>query len=99
MAWALRRFPVSPVFGSGEYQVQPIYAEDLAAQAVAAGSQIGNSVADAAGPETFTFEELLRLLASAVGCPGPAGAYGAVPGLCYDPAGWPAAAGRGTDHR
>ena len=67
MAWALRRFPVFPVFGSGEYQVQPIYAEDLATKAVAAGSQIGNSVADAAGPETFTFEELLRLLASAVG--------------------------------
>ena len=41
--------------------------EDLAAQAVAAGSQIENSVADAAEPETFTFEELLRLLASGVG--------------------------------
>ena len=34
MARALRRFPVFPVFGGGEYQVQPIYAEDLAAQAV-----------------------------------------------------------------
>ena len=67
MAWALRRFPVFPVFGDGDYQVQPIYAEDLAAQAVAAGSQRENSVADAAGPETFSFEELLRLLASAVG--------------------------------
>ena len=30
MAWALRRFPVSPVFGNGDYKVQPIYAEDLA---------------------------------------------------------------------
>ena len=67
MAWALRRFPVFPVFGRGDYQVQPIYAEDLAAQAVATGCQVENSVADAAGPETFTFEELLRLLASAVG--------------------------------
>ena len=43
-----------------------IYAEDLAALAVAAGSQSENTVADAAGPDTFTFEELLRLLASAV---------------------------------
>ena len=60
MAWALRRFPVFPVFGDGGYRVQPIYAEDLAAQAVAAGCQVENSVADAAGPETFTFEELLR---------------------------------------
>ena len=67
MAWALRRFPVFPVFGRGDYQVQPIYAEDLATQAVAVGSGSENSVADAAGPETFSFEELLRLLASAVG--------------------------------
>ena len=41
MAWALRRFPVFPVFGNGDYQVQPIYAEDLAAQAVDAGSRRG----------------------------------------------------------
>ena len=38
MAWALRRFPVFPVYGSGDYPVQPIYVEDLAAQAVEAGS-------------------------------------------------------------
>ena len=67
VAWALRRFPVFPVFGRGEYQVQPIFAEDLAAQTVAAGSRSESFVADAAGPETFTFEELLRLLASVVG--------------------------------
>ena len=67
MAWALRRFPVFPVFGKGDYQVQPVYAEDLAAQAVAAGFRSDSFVADAAGPETFTFEELLGLLASAVG--------------------------------
>ena len=34
MAWALRRFPVFPVFGKGDYPVQPIFAGDLAAQAV-----------------------------------------------------------------
>ena len=67
MAWALRRFPVFPVFGDGDYKVQPIYAEDLAGQAVDAGSRGDNFVADAAGPDTFTFEELLRVLASAVG--------------------------------
>ena len=66
MTWALRRFPVFPVFGNGEYPVQPVYAEDLAAQAVAAGSDRDSFVADVAGPETFTFEELLRLLASGV---------------------------------
>ena len=67
MAWALRRFPVFPVFGKGDYRVQPIFVKDLVAQAVAAGAQGDNFVADAAGPERFTFEELLHLLASAVG--------------------------------
>ena len=64
MAWALRRFPVFPVYGNGDYPLQPVYVEDLAAQAVEAGSQSENSVADAAGPDTFSFEALLRLLAS-----------------------------------
>ena len=67
MAWALRRFPVFPVFGKGDYRVQPIFAKDLVAQAVAAGAQGENLIADAAGPERFTFEELLHVLASAVG--------------------------------
>ena len=67
MAWALRRFPVFPVFMRGDYRVQPIHAGDLAALAVAAGSGNASFVADAAGSDTFTFEELLRLLASAVG--------------------------------
>ena len=67
MAWALRRFPVFPVYGNGDYPVQPVYAEDVAAQAVEAGAQSENSVADAAGPDTFSFEALLRLLASTTG--------------------------------
>ena len=67
MAWALRRFPVFPVYGNGGYLVQPVYVEDLATQAVEAGSQGESSVADAAGPDTFSFEALLRLLASSMG--------------------------------
>ena len=45
----------------------PKSAEGLAAHAVEAGSRGESLIAGAAGPETFTFEELLRLLASAVG--------------------------------
>ena len=66
MAWALRRFPVFPVFGNGDHPVQPIYAEELASQAVAAGSRNDSFVAAAAGPDIFTVEEFLRRLASAV---------------------------------
>ena len=66
-AWALRRFPVFPVFGKGDYPVRPIYAGDLAALAVEAGSRDESCTIDAAGPEAFTFQELLRLLAGSVG--------------------------------
>ena len=67
MAWALRRFPFYPVFGKGDYPVQPVYAGDVAAQAVEAGSHAESSIADAAGPETFSYEAMVRLIASAVG--------------------------------
>ena len=67
IAWALRRFPVFPVYGSGDCPVRPVFADDLAAPAVEAGSLEGNSISEAAGPETFSFEELIHLLASAMG--------------------------------
>ncbi|MDE2990354.1 MAG: NAD(P)H-binding protein [Chloroflexota bacterium] len=67
IAWALRRFPVFPVYGGGDYPVQPVYAGDLATQAVAAGSHGGNSVSDAAGPDTMSFASLLRLVTTGLG--------------------------------
>ena len=67
MAWVLRRFPVFPVSGRGDYKVQPIYDDDLADQAVDAGSRTENFVSDFVGPEPFTFDELLRVLATGVG--------------------------------
>ncbi len=66
MVWALRHFPVFPVFGRGDYPVQPLYTEDMAAFGMDAGSWGESLVAAAAGPDTFAFEELLQLLASAV---------------------------------
>ena len=97
MAWALWRFPVFPVFGRGDYHVQPVYAEDVAALAVDAGSRTDSCIADAAGPETFTFDELLQLLASSMGARVRLVHTPAVPGLRYDPAGRPDAARRGAD--
>ncbi len=67
MAWAIRRFPFFPIVGSGDYLVRPIYVDDLAALAVAEASRTGDTVTDAVGPETLTFEALLHLLAAAVG--------------------------------
>jgi uncharacterized protein YbjT (DUF2867 family) len=64
IAWLLRHFPVFPIFGSGQYRLQPIYVEDMADIVVNAGQHNDNSVIDAVGPDIFTFEELVRLIAS-----------------------------------
>lgn len=67
IAWCLRRFPVFGVFGDGKYRVQPIYAEDLAKVAIEAGYSNENMVIDAAGPEIFTFEKMVRLIKDRIG--------------------------------
>ena len=67
IAWALRRFPVFPIYGSGEYPVQPVYVDDVAALAVEAGSKSHDSTVDAAGPDTYSFEALVRLFVSRMG--------------------------------
>jgi NADH dehydrogenase len=63
----LRRLPVFMVPGSGEYRLQPVFVEDVARIAVEAGGASGNLTVDAVGPETFRFDELVRLIAATVG--------------------------------
>ena len=62
----VRKFPVFAVFGSGNYQIQPIFVEDVAEIAVNAGHSNENMVIDAIGPEIYTFDELVRLIASKI---------------------------------
>ena len=66
IAWLLRRFPVFVVPGAGDYRLQPVFVEDLADLAVAAGQQHDNIIIDAVGPETFTFEDLARRIATTI---------------------------------
>lgn len=67
IAWLLRRFPVFIVPGDGSYLVQPVSAGDTARICVEAARAEQNVVIDAAGPETFAFEELVALVRAAVG--------------------------------
>jgi len=62
IAWLLRRFPFFAIPGNSDCRMQPIFVEDLAEMMVHAGSQCGNTIDDAAGPETYTFEDLLRMM-------------------------------------
>ena len=79
IAWMLRRFPVFGVFGDGNYQLQPIFVDDLARLAVEAAGSTENLVVDAIGPETFTYRELVSVIGRAIGRPRPV--IGMAPGL------------------
>lgn len=71
IAWMLRRLPVFGVFGRGDYRLQPVFVGDLAELAVELAQQRQNTVVDAVGPETFTFDELIRLIRQRVGSRAP----------------------------
>lgn len=62
IAWILRRLPVFGVFGDGNYCIQPIYVDDLAALAVKQGQQRQNTIINAIGPETFTYREMVQTI-------------------------------------
>jgi uncharacterized protein YbjT (DUF2867 family) len=67
IAWLLRHLPLFVVPGSAGYTLQPVAAEDVAELAVTAGLETEPTVLDAAGPDIFSFEELVRLVREAVG--------------------------------
>jgi NADH dehydrogenase len=67
IAWILRRCPLFLVPGDGRYELQPVSVRDTARLAVDAGFRDDPVVLDAAGPERFPFEDLVQLLAQAVG--------------------------------
>ena len=59
-----RIFPFFPIFGSGMYRLQPVYVDDLAQIAIASAAESRSITVDALGPETFTFQDFARLMAS-----------------------------------
>ena len=71
IAWLLRRFPVFGQIGDGQYKIQPVHVDDLAALAVEAGGRSDNLIWDAVGPDIFTFDELVRLVGEKIGSPKP----------------------------
>lgn len=71
IAWLLRRFPVFGQIGNGQYRLQPIFVDDLAALAVEAGSRADSFTCDAVGPDIFTFDEMVRLIGRTIGAPRP----------------------------
>jgi uncharacterized protein YbjT (DUF2867 family) len=67
IAWLLRHLPVFAIGGDGGYRIQPVMVGDVARLAAEAGRGTEDTTIDAAGPDIFTFEELVRLIAAEVG--------------------------------
>ena len=67
IAWFLRRFPFFAVPGDGDYPVQPVHVEDVAEAAVSAVAGNENTIQDCVGPEVYTYEQLVRLIAGCIG--------------------------------
>jgi uncharacterized protein YbjT (DUF2867 family) len=67
IAWILRRMPLFVVPGDGRYLVQPVHVDDLARICLRAAHGRGGVIMDAAGPDTMSFEELVRAIRDALG--------------------------------
>jgi len=59
--------PIFGLFGAGEYRLQPVYVDDVAALAIALAGESDNRVVDAVGPETYAYRDMVRLIARTIG--------------------------------
>jgi len=66
IAWLLRHLPVFAIPGDGRYRLQPMHVKDHARLLVDVGSQTADVVIDSAGPEIFTFDEMVHVLRRAM---------------------------------
>jgi uncharacterized protein YbjT (DUF2867 family) len=63
----LRHMPVFPMFGHGETRLQPAYVEDVAEAIIRVlRAPAARQPYELAGPRVYTYQELLRIIASSV---------------------------------
>src|SRR5256885_3545308 len=67
IAWLLRRLPIFGIAGRGDYRVQPVAGEDVAAIATWAAEQTDNLTVTPPGPDTINYSELAEPIPSPVG--------------------------------
>jgi NADH dehydrogenase len=67
IAWILRHMPIFVLPGDGRYPVQPVHVDDLAHICLRAARGPSGEVIDAAGPDTMSFEDLVRAIRRALG--------------------------------
>jgi nucleoside-diphosphate-sugar epimerase len=69
IAWFIRNLPIFGIPGDGKYGVRPIHVEDMAKLLADAIYGEDSAVTNAVGPETYSFEELVRLIARSINRP------------------------------
>ena len=68
MAWSLRHLPTVATFGMGTYRMQPIHVQDFAELAMdEAEAEAPHRMINAVGAETYSFRDMWKLLARAMG--------------------------------
>ena len=67
LAWTMRGFPSVLLPSRSEFRLQPIFVQDLAQLAAEAADEDENLEIDAAGPEVFTYAEMVRLVRNRIG--------------------------------
>jgi uncharacterized protein YbjT (DUF2867 family) len=67
IGWLLRRLPAFVVPGDGDYRLQPVYVDDLAALCIEVATGAAGVTLDAVGPEIYTFDQLVRTVRRATG--------------------------------
>jgi uncharacterized protein YbjT (DUF2867 family) len=67
IAWTLRRSPVFLVPAGGRYAIQPVSVDEVAELAVGLAGSGDNAEVDAAGPDVYSFAELVASVRNAVG--------------------------------
>ena len=85
----LNRLPVFPMFGNGQMRLQPVYVEDVgqATAKIMQREQTDPNVFECGGLRVYSYEELLRVVATAAGIkpilfPVSLAAWGALARIC-----------------
>jgi NADH dehydrogenase len=67
IAWLIRKFPLFPIMGTGQYKMQPIYVADLASIAFEWSKSEHSTTVDAIGPESYTYQDFVKLISLVMG--------------------------------
>lgn len=67
IAYLLRKFPLFAIPGDGAYRLQPVYVDDFAQLALQSAFAADNFTQDAVGPDIFSYNALVDLIAEQIG--------------------------------